>query len=277
MPRPEHMTGSILTGHFVVEPTYAVLRPGGSDDWLLFCTECGRGRIAHRFGVLNVEAGDVALIAPGTAHDYRLDPEVGAWKFVWAHFHPRPHWLDWLRWPAAGPGVLHLRLPVGELRRAVTERLIDCHQSALTASPRGLALAHAALEDALIRCDEANPQAADADVDPRARAAMEYCLRNLGGRISLADVAAHCGLSVFRLAHLFRAETGTTVQRFIEQQRMQRAGELLTRTALPEQDVAAEVGYPSAFYFATRFRKATGVSPSAYRERVARPARRRGR
>lgn len=274
MPRPEHLTGSILTGHFDCEPTYHCQRPGGSDDWLLFCTLAGRGRIAHRFGDLPVEAGDVVLIAPGIAHDYGVDPRLRAWEFVWAHFHPRAHWLDWLRWPAAGPGVVHLRLPAGRLRRAVSRRLLDCHHAALTTSPRGLALAQAALEDALIRCDEANPQAADADVDPRARAAMEYCLRNLAARITLGDVAAHCALSVFRLAHLFRAETGTTVQRFIEQQRMLRAGELLMRTALPVQDVAAEVGYPSAFYFATRFRKATGSTPSEYREAMTRTARR---
>ncbi len=274
MPRPEHLTGSILTGHFVCEPTYRVQRPAGSDDWLLFCTLAGSGRIAHRFGELMVEAGDLTLIAPRTAHDYG-DPGRGGWEFLWAHFHPRAHWLDWLRWPTVGPGVAQVRLPAGPLRSAVSQRLLDCHHSALTTSPRGLALAQAALEDALIRCDEANPQAADANVDPRARAAMEYCLRNLAARVTLGDVAAHCGLSVFRLAHLFRAETGTTVQRFIEQQRMLRAGELLIRTALPVQDVAVEVGYPSAFYFATRFRKATGSSPSAYRERMTPASRNR--
>jgi AraC family transcriptional regulator of arabinose operon len=40
--------------------------------------------------------------------------------------------------------------------------------------------------------------------------------------------------------------------------RLQRAQELLLRTAMPVAEIASEVGFDSAFYFSTRFRRATG-------------------
>jgi AraC-like DNA-binding protein len=45
----------------------------------------------------------------------------------------------------------------------------------------------------------------------------------------------------------------------------QRSVLLIGKRSLPVQAVAAEVGFASQFYFATRFKKLTGLSPSAFR------------
>ncbi|MBA3685900.1 MAG: helix-turn-helix domain-containing protein [Planctomycetes bacterium] len=269
MPRPERVTATLLTGHFDCEPSFRALREGGTDDWLLFCTIAGKGRIGHRFGAFEPGHGDLVLIRPGTRHDYRSEPDALRWNFFWAHFHPRAHWLEWLRWPSLAPGVLHLRVPDGELWTRVIARFADCHRHAVpgAANARELALALVALEEVLIAVDAVNPEAHDARLDPRVRQAMAWVGRNLGVAIRLADVARACGLSSFRLAHLFKADTGMTLGRFIERQRMTRAQELLVRTTMPVQDIAGEVGYQSAFYFSTRFRAATGCSPLRFRSR----------
>ncbi len=267
MPRPERLTATLLTGQAICDPNYRALREAGTDDWLLFCTLAGRGRIGHRFGAFETGERDLVLIRPGTRHDYRIDPALLRWEFLWAHFHPRPHWLEWLRWPGLAPGVLHLRLPEGELWRRIVARFGECHRHAVAgaANARELALALVALEEVLISADAANPDARDARIDPRVRQAMAWVGRNLGGPIRLAEVAGACGLSAFRLAHLFKNDTGMTLGGFIEQQRMARARELLARTTMPIQDIADEVGYRSAFYFSTRFHRATGVSPRRFR------------
>ena len=265
MAQPIHMTGSILTGHFREGIDYGQVRSVGTDDWLFFCTLAGRGRLKHRFGELLVGPGEVSAIAPGTPHDYATAAQPGRWEFLWVHVHPRVHWLDWLEWPAVAPGVMTLNLPAGSTRRAVQQAFADCHRQALVGGRRGTALAQTAFELALIHCDSANPRAGDAACDPRVRTAMEYCARNLGGRFRLSDVASAVGLSVFRLAHLFRTGTGTTIQRFVEGLRIQRAQELLMRTAMSVHDIADEVGFVSAFYFSTRFRRMTGCSPRTFR------------
>jgi AraC family transcriptional regulator of arabinose operon len=267
MPAPQRITASILTGHFRCEPGFRALREGGTDDWLLFCTLGGRGLIGHRFGAFEPGRGDLVLIKPGVRHDYRIEPRLLQWEFLWAHFHPRAHWLEWLRWPELAPGILHLHLAPGPAWRRVVERFGACHQHAIAGASdlREHALAHVALEETLIRLDAANPGASDARIDPRVRLAIAWIGRNLGDPIRLADVARACRLSVFRLAHLFKSDTGVTIGEFIERQRMNRAMDLLLRTTMPVQDIAEEVGYRSPFYFSTRFHRATGASPRSFR------------
>ena len=97
---------------------------------------------------------------------------------------------------------------------------------------------------------------------------VDFLDRKLGAKISVDDVAAAAGLSASRLAHLFRAETGQTPQRHLEAARMQRAIELLERTGFPVQQIAGAVGFDSPFYFSQRFKRWTGLSPSAYRDRL---------
>jgi AraC family transcriptional regulator of arabinose operon len=83
--------------------------------------------------------------------------------------------------------------------------------------------------------------------------------------LSLDRVAQACGLSVSRLAHLFREQIGLPPQQYLEELRLQRAAQLLRSTGLRIGEVAAETGYAGAFYFSSRFRKKFGQSPCQYR------------
>ena len=101
--------------------------------------------------------------------------------------------------------------------------------------------------------------------DPRVRRAMDYLAANLRQPFRLETLARHCGLSVSRLAHLFKTGAGTSPQQFFEQQRMWHAGQLLRLTGLPVAEVAVEVGYDDPFYFSNRFRRYAGKSPTQFR------------
>jgi len=58
---------------------------------------------------------------------------------------------------------------------------------------------------------------------------------------------------------------GLPPQRYLEELRLQRGAQFLRSTALRIQEIAEKIGYASAFYFTTRFRKKFGQSPSVYR------------
>lgn len=251
----------LLTGHFHEISGYRAHRPRGVDDWLLIHTIAGAGRFGHPGGELITGSGDWVLIRPGTLHDYAVAASGTSWELLWAHFQPRPDWLPWLEWPEVAPGLMLLQIadPAVAIRFHAVHRLFHGDLR------RREALAMNALEALLLDCDRLNPGAASARYDPRVFRAVAYLDRNLGGKVALGDVAAAVGLSESRLAHIFRSETGQTIQHYLEARRMQRAGELLLRTGFPIQQIAAVAGFESPFYFSRRFKRWTGKSPLAYR------------
>jgi AraC family transcriptional regulator, arabinose operon regulatory protein len=128
------------------------------------------------------------------------------------------------------------------------------------------ALAMNALEALLLACDAHNVYDTGRG-DTRILRALEHIDRNLTEKLVIDDIAAAVGLSPSRLAHLFRAETGVTIQGHIEARRMQLATDLLRRTSFPIKQIAAHCGFESPFYFSQRFHRFVGLSPLQYRMR----------
>jgi AraC-like DNA-binding protein len=81
---------------------------------------------------------------------------------------------------------------------------------------------------------------------------------------TLADWAAHLGVSARTISRAFNAETGTSFARWVAAARAQHAVTLLTR-GWEVDAVAEEVGYRSASAFGAAFRRTTGLTPGAFR------------
>lgn len=252
----------LLAGHYHEKSGYRVHRPDGVGDWLLIHTIDGAGRFGHAGGELVAGRGDWVLIRPGTLHDYAVAASATGWELLWVHFQPRAHWLEWLDWPAIAPGLMLLRLD----HPRPAERFHEVHRLLHGDLGRREAFAMHALEGLLLECDLVNPRAARPHYDARVRRAMDYLDGNLARKVGLDDVAAAVELSTSRLSHLFVAQTGQTVQRYIEMRRMQRASELLSRTGFSVLQIAETVGFESQFYFSQRFKRWTKQSPLAFRQ-----------
>jgi AraC family transcriptional regulator of arabinose operon len=267
---PHPAVSYLVTGHFREGSGYATWREHGTSDWLLIYTLGGLGRFGFEGGQIPAQAGDMVLLRPGTRHDYGVETTQRRWELLWTHFHPRPHWLEWLDWPATAPGLMRLTLEDAALRRRIAARFFEAHRLATGAQRRREALAMNALEEILLWCDQLNPQADSSRLDGRVQRAMDYLCLHLAAEITLDSVAEASGLSVSRLAHLFRSQVGMTPLQFLEIQRLNRARQLLELTPHTVQAIAAEVGFNSPFYFTLRFKRQTGLSPRAYRRRVTR-------
>lgn len=209
------------------------------------------------------EAGDLVLVSPGTLHDYGVERELLQWELLWAHFHPRPHWMEFLRWPPEATGLMRLRCPEPH-RNEARERLTEIHRLAGSGTRHRDLLAMNRLEDLLLWCDGFNPRS-QSRLDPRVEVTIDFIARHLHEALPLVKLARVASLSVSRLAHLFRQQVGMTPQRFIETQRLARAKQLLELTPRSVGAVALDVGFENAFYFSLRFRKYVGMSPSDFR------------
>src|SRR5689334_18960358 len=86
----------LVTGYFRKSWRYSAWRPHGTNDWILTYTISGAGRYVYAGGELIARPHDLVLIRPHTLHDYGLEDSLRRWEFLWTHFHPRPHWIEWL-------------------------------------------------------------------------------------------------------------------------------------------------------------------------------------
>lgn len=89
--------------------------------------------------------------------------------------------------------------------------------------------------------------------------------------LSLVRVARAVGCSPYHVSHLFQRELDTTFLTALTAIRMARARTLLATTDDSVADVARAVGYGTARHFRTVFKRAVGVTPTAYRIAGQRP------
>lgn len=259
---PHSPVVSLKADEFRMGPRYENLRSHGTPDWLVIVTVAGAGVVGGADAAMVSRAGTATLYPPGALQRYGTDPQTGHWHLLWSHFHPRPHWGPWLSWPERTKGLRAVSIADPAVFRHVREAMRDAIRFSRQQLPSSMDLALNALERAVLWMHSANDKAV---LDERIRRAVDLLTEKLREPMALDRLARECGLSVSRLAHLFRDQVGVPPQQFLEDVRLQRAALLLRSTNLRIGEIADGVGYADAFYFSSRFRKAFGQSPSEYR------------
>ena len=85
---------------------------------------------------------------------------------------------------------------------------------------------------------------------------------------TIPNLARLVNLSNSRLGHLFKDETGITLNSFLENQRMKKAAELLRSTEMRVNQISCLMGYRHEPSFNRAFQKAFQCSPTSYRKRL---------
>lgn len=81
---------------------------------------------------------------------------------------------------------------------------------------------------------------------------------------SVSNMAASLGVNAKYVSNVFRRECGISAKRYIIVRRLQCACDYLAENKLAINEVARLSGWTDARYFATTFRKFTGMTPSEY-------------
>lgn len=93
-----------------------------------------------------------------------------------------------------------------------------------------------------------------------------YVRQNLKGSLTVPIAASLVCMSDNYFSHVFKKETGISFIDFVNQERIQRAKELLITTDDKIYEISDQVGISSSNYFGILFKRLTGKSPNDYRE-----------
>ena len=85
--------------------------------------------------------------------------------------------------------------------------------------------------------------------------------------LCVSALARRCGMSDTYFRRLFVARFGVTPLKHINDLRLARAMELLQADYHTVEEIAYMCGFNNISYFSTFFKKETGFSPMAYREK----------
>lgn len=96
---------------------------------------------------------------------------------------------------------------------------------------------------------------------------MAYVNANFREHITLESIAEELSFSPNYLGHIFKQQTGSGFNEYLNNMRLKYACNLLTVSDLPVKEIAFESGYSSIEYFMHIFKKKIMMTPGEYRKR----------
>ena len=98
-----------------------------------------------------------------------------------------------------------------------------------------------------------------------AEEARRYIEENLEKKFCIADICKRVGCSKSTLLTTFKREFGTTVNNFVNDQRLKKAEGLLYKGKLSVAEISSECGFSDQSYFSKVFSARYGIPPTEYR------------
>ncbi|MBR3755450.1 MAG: helix-turn-helix transcriptional regulator [Clostridia bacterium] len=101
------------------------------------------------------------------------------------------------------------------------------------------------------------------EFSPHTKNSVMYINENLTRKITVADIAEHCGISADYLSQVFKKETGENLGTYIMRQKLEKAKEML-RQGIGTKEICASLGFSSQSYFVTAFKRFYNMTPTEY-------------
>ena len=257
--RREIMYYPISLGYFDCKPSYRVQRNVFS-SYLLIVMLTGALSWQTRSGRGVARPGQALLLDCNAPHSYAAQ---GKCSFTFVHFAGAQSAQICGEIERTGGSMIHLPDP-NELSETIGEMLSCMRSDRRLNEGQASAMIHGMLMHLLERSGAAGESGRG---NPAVDRAIAYIRTHLSERLTVEELAASTGYSASYFSHLFAEDTGMSPYRFVLRSRVEHAQQLLMTTRLTVQEVAFQCGFNSAANFCYTFRRATGVSPHAYRKR----------
>jgi AraC family transcriptional regulator len=98
--------------------------------------------------------------------------------------------------------------------------------------------------------------------------AIAYIHDHLAEDLTISAIADELGMSQYYFSRLFKQSIGVSPYRYVIEQRIEAAKNLLKKTSLPISIIANRVGFANQNQLTIQFRNLTGTTPSNYRKKL---------
>lgn len=220
-----------------------------------------------------VSSGSVILVPAGLPCRHQARREPRAFGTLSISFHSTAAAICFTKADVQGTIVaeemgLYPTANLGKLVDLAT-MAVDLARNGQTHGMDGAKAVAVALFWALINLLETPPPETGADSDKLFQ--VKWLVHNhlANPDLSVAFLAKLMRCSPGYLSHFFSEEAGEPLIQYVHQQRIARASEALAVKALSISEVAWACGFSDAGYFSRLFRKTAGLTPQAYRQKLA--------
>ena len=236
-----------------------------SEYQLLYITE-GKGTLyTEHGGKFDIKAGNMFMLFPGEKHSYFPDPETG-WSEYWIGFNGSN--VD----SRTSEGFFSPGRPVCDI--GYNEKVIELYREAILTAKRQESFFQQLLAGivnhmlGLMFMTDGNnrmqPDEYGRKIVNRARAFMQESVET---DLRMPDVAEHVGVNYTTFRTLFKQYTGLSPAQYFINLKIHRAKEMLRSTTASIKEISIILQFENPEYFATQFKKKTGVSPTEFRNR----------
>lgn len=225
--------------------------------------------------VLNLNAGDVLVIAPGELHSIKAPPSGVRYilNYDTSHFE---HIQDTnFLFSVIQPYCLIQSSKKPELAKLLTENIKKIENEYISDSPYRDSEIYALLIHFMVTLGRhvlSQKILSDITVSKRQEyterfiSICNYIKEHCSENITIDDISSYAGFSKFHFLRLFKKFTGCTCHDYITINRIRIAQNLLNDPSNSITDVSSKSGFNSIATFNRIFRSQTGYTPSEYRK-----------
>ena len=227
----------------------------------LFYSIHGQGKFRVPSGEMQLDEGQLIILPAGQSFEVTIVSEQ--WDIIWVNLADSERWKSFSKSEAVVLDNAKLEGLHHAMELLYLERDVDSREAAMQLVSRYLyRIIDAPLSDVHTHDEKERRQVS------RLHSLFSAVEKQLQFNWDMESLSEKAHYSAPHLHRLCLQVFGRSPKQHVIYLRMTRAKSLLQSTQWPVSYIASYVGYANVFTFSKRFKKSTGLSPSAYRESV---------
>ena len=227
----------------------------------LFYSIHGQGKFRVLSGEMQLDEGQLIILPAGQSFEVTIVSEQ--WDIIWVNLADSERWKSFSKSEAAVLDNAKLEGLHHAMELLYLERDVDSREAAMQLVSRYLyRIIDAPLSDVHTHDEKERRQVS------RLHSLFSAVGKQLQFDWDMESLSEKAHYSAPHLHRLCLQVFGRSPKQHVIYLRMTRAKSLLQSTQWPVSYIASYVGYANVFTFSKRFKKSTGLSPSAFRESV---------